>query len=867
MSNSQNRFSFVRLLTFGGIAFLLLGLILSSSAQADLITAVRVNALDGWTFNNLYTNADFSIGNSSNQYCTQQSNGNSAYIFTKTVDGVVHDYSPVVLCDLGVVHTINSIDVSAYSVGINSVKGIKVEFYDTPALSGTPVFTEEFTVAKTGKTTLNLSNSVQARYAKFTMTSNNKGDRVGVGDVMFNVESYLKTPTSASSNETDVPTRDGYSVNYLYEMNGRKQWCSDNSDTENGYFNGTNKNPEFTFNYDSPVTLSSVFIQTYSENGSSLKDFQLEFFDKDGNQITLSSEDGSKYNFTMTDCNYGIQNGFSFPEVENVSSVKMTVTSNFKGIAPANGDSIGVGGVYFSNLELDFPTTPEKYNSSLSADNIIVRPTEATFVTEGSINASECSVRYLFDGTGTGCGKDAWYTKRYNIYEKDYYNRCYTPIIDLTFPKDAYDSFSVWGYNTAGNQLTDFILELLNDGQVVYAEEFQIDQKIKSASYATFSLGGNYCFDTARMTLLDNAFGRFENSGGDRVGFAEIAFYQEPYYFANSPDVSAETWTINGTTKKGVKLTDNGEKTATFTNSVTLSADGLFDIGEGKQLTINNAISGNGGLEKTGAGTLTLSGDNSYSGMTTVTEGTLQLTGDAVQTSGPITVDTNGTLEFNIPDGQTEKATITADNAIDSDGKVKKTGEGTLKIDAAEGAVDAHSFVVSSGRLDMKSYFEGTLIIGEELSPDNYTTATFSPGNSIDTLTIDGDFELNPGSTLLMEIGGQSADANDQLIVNGDFNIADGAIIYLELANMGAFTTGDALEVLIQAGNADDDLADAIEDALVLGWPFTDMSVTRNGNVFSIHSVYDPNAVPEPSTWALMALGVVGLMYWRRRGS
>ena len=784
MSNSQDRFSVVRLLTCGGIAFLLLGLFLTSSAQADLISAVRVNALDGWTFNNLYTNADFSIGNSSNQYCTQQSNGNNAYIFTKTVDGVVHDYSPVVLCDLGVVHTINSIDVSAYSVGINSVKGIKVEFYDTPSLSGTPVHTQEFTVNKTGTTTLTLSKSVQARYAKFTMTSNNNGDRVGVGDVMFNVESYLKTPTSASMNDSEVQTRTGYSVNYLYEMDAKKQWCSENSDATNGYFNGSNANPVFTFNYDAPVTLSSVFIQTYSENGSSLKDFQLEFFDKDGNQIALSSENGSKYNFTMTDCNYGIQNGFSFPEVENVSSVKMTVTSNFKGIVPANGDRIGVGGVYFSNLELDFPTTPEKYGGSLRADNILVRPTEATFVTEGSARASGCSVSFLFDGSGTGCGKDAWYTNRYSASEKDYYNRCYTPIIDLTFPKDTYDSFSVWGYNSAGNQLTDFILELLNDGQVVYAEEFQIDQRIKSQSYATFSLGGNYLFDTARMTLLDNAFGRFENDGGDRVGFAEIAFYQEPYYFANSPDINADAWTIDGTTKKGVKLTDNGEQTATFAKPVTLNADGVIEVAEGKTLLLTGGISGNNEL--------------------------------------------------------------------------KKIGEGTLKIDTTEGPVDIKRLLVSTGRLDMKSYYKGSLEIGEKIEDGKYTTATFSPGNSVGTLEITGSFILNPGSTLLLE---QDAGGMDQLTAES-FVFEDGSFIEL---SMGAIAPGATYDIIALSDGTftGDQLTEAYWTNLFKGGLPDYMILSLFGDS-AVRLYVDPNAVPEPSTWALMVLGVV-VLFLRKR--
>ena len=630
------------------ILTLLLGLFLLGPAQAEMIYAVRVNTLDGASYNNYYSNANFSVGNSSNQYCSQQSNGSSAYIFTNDTN----DYTPIVLCDLGVVHTISSLDVSAYSVGGNSVKDIKVEFYDTPALSGTPVFTQEFSVAKTGKTTVELLDannqpvSVQARYAKFTMTSNYGADRVGVGDVVFNVESFLKTPTSASMNSSEVATLNGYSVNYLYQMDASKQWCSNASDGTNGYFNGTNKNPVFTFNYDTPVTLSNVFIQTYSANGNSLKDFQLEFTDTNGKQFT--------YDYTMTDCNYGVQNVFSFPEIENVTSVKMTVTSNFRGIAPGGGDRIGVGGVYFTNLELELPTTPEKLDAPLSADTTLVRPTGAAFVTEGTERASNVALSYLYDGK-----KNAWYTYK-NGNEKDFLNKGFSPVIDLTLPKGTYDSFSVWGYDSAGNQMTEFILELLNDGEVVYADDYQMGRRTAS-QYATFSLDGNYLFDTARITILDSGFGRFENSGGDRVGFAEIAFYQEPYYFANSQvDSSAENWTINGTNKKGVKFTDNGAQTAEFANPVAINSIGTFEVGEGKTLTISGAVSGSAKLEKTGAGTLKLSNASAYTGEIYVSEGRLDLLGS---TAGSVTVGDAIFSPGNSPGAATVGGTFTLSSA------------------------------------------------------------------------------------------------------------------------------------------------------------------------------------------------------------
>ena len=269
-------------------------------------------------------------------------------------------------------------------------------------------------------------------------------------------------------------------------------------------------------------------------------------------------------------------------------------------------------------------------------------------------------------------------------------------------------------------------------------------------------------------------------------------------------------------------------------------------------------------------GTLTIDGQNYYVGSTTVSGGALILSGDAVVANGKMTVGANGTLEYNVADGQT-KLTITSDNAISSTGTIKKTGDGTLQIlTEAANMVEASSWVVSSGRMDMKEFFKGSLTIGEQLDSGDYTTATFSPGNSVGDLTITGDFTLSPGSTLLMEIGGTDAELNDQLIVNGDFSIANDAIIEIILAGNSNFTSGDNFTAQIIANTlngsdpADGDVTSLFKDYLVPGWPFYDLSVTKEGNVYSIHGTYDPNAVPEPSTWALLVLSVVTLFLRKR---
>ena len=162
----------------------------------------------------------------------------------------------------------------------------------------------------------------------------------------------------------------------------------------------------------------------------------------------------------------------------------------------------------------------------------------------------------------------------------------------------------------------------------------------------------------------------------------------------------------------------------------------------------------------------------------------------------------------------------------------------------------------------MKEYFTGSLEVADG--------ATFSPGNSIGKLEQTGNFILDSGAKLLMEIGGADAELNDQLIVNGDFSIANDAIIEIILAGNSNFTSGDDFTAQIIANTlngsnpADGDVTSLFEDYLAPGWPFYDLSVTKEGNVYSIHGTYDPNAVPEPSTWALLVLGVV-VLFLRKR--
>ncbi|MBQ3350752.1 MAG: autotransporter-associated beta strand repeat-containing protein [Thermoguttaceae bacterium] len=377
---------------------------------------------------------------------------------------------------------------------------------------------------------------------------------------------------------------------------------------------------------------------------------------------------------------------------------------------------------------------------------------------------------------------------------------------------------------------------------------------VKQGYYNTVTLNGNLTNFTGQLTI--NGETNYRNSTISLSG-------------ANANLLNSSGVTVNGT----FDVTGYTGSTAMQLNSLTGS--GIVNIGS-NALTLNNnteadsifsgAINGTSGLTKTGTGTLTLSGANTYTGMTTVSAGVLELTGDAVVANGPVTVGDNGTLVYNV-DGEPEPLTIGSTNKIFSTGQVIKTGEGTLKLCAlysdAEKMIDVQSLTVSSGRVDIKEYFYGKLIVDSE--------GTFSPGNSVGSLAIGdgtygGGFILNEaGAELLMEIGGSAASANDVLIVEGDITLADGSVI--TLVNNSNLGLGESFTAILSAENsANLDVLGHIQTTDFTELKYVQINDANHGTVYAITGrTLNANEIPEPSTWALLVLGAAGLLYWRKK--
>ena len=207
---------------------------------------------------------------------------------------------------------------------------------------------------------------------------------------------------------------------------------------------------------------------------------------------------------------------------------------------------------------------------------------------------------------------------------------------------------------------------------------------------------------------------------------------------------------------------------------------GSATIDTGNDLTINGIISGLSSLVKTGDGKFTLGGANSYSGGTTVTDGTL--VGNTTSLQGNITVNSPAILQFN----QTFEGTYSGQ--LKGNGNIQLVSGGKLQL-TGNSPLFAGVTNVTSHELNINGSLGGQTVIGvgailsgtgtagpSAISPTVYNHGTIKPGNSIGTFIILGDLTLDPStSNISIEISPLQASL---ITVSGTANLG-GALTIL----------------------------------------------------------------------------------------
>jgi len=262
-------------------------------------------------------------------------------------------------------------------------------------------------------------------------------------------------------------------------------------------------------------------------------------------------------------------------------------------------------------------------------------------------------------------------------------------------------------------------------------------------------------------------------------------------------------------------------------DSVTLSGATTIRVGDGTSAgadftaTIASSLAGSGSLEKTDLGTLVLdASDNSYTGGTIVTDGTL--IGNAESLQGDIL--NNAGLVFD-----QENADGSFSGVLTGTGETIKEGGATLLL-TGDSSAYAGTMDVRAGTLSVSASLGGIISVasGAALSGSGTVGAvsvddggTLAPGSSPGTLTILGDLVLSPASILDFELGdpaGAPGVNSDLIEVGGDLTL-DGA---LNIADVGGFGAGTYRLINYAGALTDNGL---IVGSLPAGFSASDLSV------------------------------------------
>ncbi len=265
---------------------------------------------------------------------------------------------------------------------------------------------------------------------------------------------------------------------------------------------------------------------------------------------------------------------------------------------------------------------------------------------------------------------------------------------------------------------------------------------------------GKISYGASGDTLGGTGWVIVKGSGNLYVGSGGIALVGGGAYVANCALFSgllgaSADWTSS------VAMQLSGPAATPFTIQATDASAVAHNI------TLNGVVSGVGALTKTGGGTLTLGGANTYVGDTTVSAGVLKLGAAGVIPDGSSTgnLNVNGTFDLN-----TFSETI---NGLSGSGIVNNTAVGTPNLTVGAnnqtssftGAVTNTAGVLAvtktgTGTVSLAgvntyngdtTVSGGALILGTQPGSTNFTTAS---ATTLDVSTISGGFSLGSGKLL-----------------------------------------------------------------------------------------------------------------------
>jgi autotransporter-associated beta strand protein len=386
---------------------------------------------------------------------------------------------------------------------------------------------------------------------------------------------------------------------------------------------------------------------------------------------------------------------------------------------------------------------------------------------------------------------------------------------------EAVSNLLVTGNVNLSAGTNDFVLR--GDGNGEISGQITGTQRLfkSSVGAGTWILSGNNALTFTGKTLVGN--GALQISSEANLGATPGAYVADQLQLGGNAANGAlnTTATMSLGANRGVTLGANG---------------GTFNTASATTLTVNSVITGNGSLTKTGTGNLAFSATNTYTGVTTVSSGTLVLAATgSIGNSTKIRVQSGATFDasavtggFQLQSGQTlqNKGTFI--------GSLTALAGSTYAPGNSPGLPEQ----VGDLALNTASTFEWELVANSTALPGvNYDQTQFTSGG----LTI----QSGVIATLVFDFAGSTVNWNDVFWdTNQQWTLFSGASSHSTVAGIFG-TTNIGLDSLGQ-------------NFSVTGGSF---SFSTSGNDVLLNYT----AVPEPAAWILAAFGLTTAMVFRRR--
>ncbi|MBM3852211.1 MAG: hypothetical protein FJ399_03555 [Verrucomicrobia bacterium] len=283
--------------------------------------------------------------------------------------------------------------------------------------------------------------------------------------------------------------------------------------------------------------------------------------------------------------------------------------------------------------------------------------------------------------------------------------------------------------------------------------------------------------------------------------------------FTGTTTISAGTLSISAENNLGGnpgafnagQLTLNGgtlNTSATFSiddanRGVTLGASGgTFDTNASTTLTIANVIAGTGALNKTGSGALTLTAANTFSGLTTVSAGTLNLGHASDTLDGAITVS-GGTLALGANSDTVGAVTLSSGSITSTTGVLTGTSYSLTNTGNISAILGGTGTLTKSGAgtatLSGANTYTGATTISQgtlQLNANAPSGSAGTLGNATSNVTINDASTGSNNTALLIGTSGVSVGRNIDVVNFGSGTTTLGGSI---ASGTGTFTGGITL--------------------------------------------------------------------------